>query len=295
MKVSVCIITYNHEKYIAQAVESVLMQKTDFDFEIIIGEDDSKDATREIVKKYKEQYPDRIRLFLNDRKNVIYINGRPTGRWNFMNNIRNAGGDYIAVLDGDDYWISPDKLQTQVNFLESHPECAMCFHDVRIILEDESQLVGIATPRGKKKTYTLKHLLKGNFMHTCSVMFRSRLFNEFPEWFYQVPIADWPLHVLNAQHGDIGYIPGVMGTYRVHSGGVWTSKERIQQLKNTIKIYKFVSVSLHPRYNGLVKWRIIVCHLQMMEKKAGLFLKSLGLNGIINLYRRLFYPLCPPE
>jgi glycosyltransferase involved in cell wall biosynthesis len=295
MKVSVCITTYNHGNYISQALESVLIQKTDFDFEIIIGEDDSNDGTREIVKKYKEQYPYKVRLFLNDRKNVIYINGRPTGRWNFMNNLRNARGDYIALLDGDDYWTSPDKLQKQADFLDSHPDYAMCFHDVRVILEDESQFIGIAMPPGQKKTYTLEHLLKGNFMHTCSVMFRRGLFNEFPEWFHLAPLADWPLHLLNAQHGDIGYITGVMGTYRVHSGGIWSSEKRIQQLKKAIEVYRFVSASLPPRYSGMVKRRIVVCRLQMMEKRIGLFLKILRLNGIVDLYRRVFYPLCPPE
>lgn len=87
MKLSVCITTYNHEKYIAQAIESVSMQRTDFDYEIIIGEDDSKVNTRAIVKKYMRKYPDKIRLFLSDRKNVSCINAGPTGRWNFINNM----------------------------------------------------------------------------------------------------------------------------------------------------------------------------------------------------------------
>ena len=85
MKASVLITTYNHEKYIRQALDSVLMQKTDFDFEILIGEDDSKDLTREICKEYAEKYASKVRLFLNDRANVIYLNGKPTGRWNFIN------------------------------------------------------------------------------------------------------------------------------------------------------------------------------------------------------------------
>ena len=120
-KISVCITTYNHEKFISQALDSVLMQKTDFDFEVLVGEDDSPDNTRDIVKKYARRYPDKLRLFLNDRKNVIYINGRPTGRWNFINNIRHAKGEYIALLDGDDCWTDPNKLQVQVDFLENNP------------------------------------------------------------------------------------------------------------------------------------------------------------------------------
>jgi glycosyltransferase involved in cell wall biosynthesis len=286
VKVSVCIITYNHGKYIGQAVEGALMQKTEFDFEIIIGEDDSTDGTREIVTKYKEQYPDRIRLFLNDRKNVIFINGRPTGRWNFMNNIRNARGDYIALLDGDDYWTDPYKLRKQAEFLDTHPDCAMCFHDVRIVYEDDRQPVRIATPRGGKKIYTLKDLLKGNFMHTCSVMFRKGLFPEFPDWFSRVAWADWPLHILNAEHGDIGYLPEAMGVYRVHGGGLHSSQRDIDQVRAMIGIYPYLNEHLGFRYNRLIKSRIF---FKLLEKKTGLFLKRCGCSLIVEIYRKLFY------
>jgi len=111
MKVSICITTYNHEEYISQALDSVLAQATDFEFEILLGEDDSSDNTRTIVKKYQKMFPEKIRLYLNDRKNVIYINGMATGRWNFINNINHARGDYIALLEGDDYWVDNLKLK----------------------------------------------------------------------------------------------------------------------------------------------------------------------------------------
>jgi glycosyltransferase involved in cell wall biosynthesis len=286
MKISVCITTYNHEKYIAQAIESVLMQKTNFDSEIIIGEDDSTDNTREIVKKYKERYPEKVRLFLNDRKNVIYIDGKPTGRWNFMNNIRNARGDYIALLDGDDYWTSPDKLQKQADFLDSHPDCAMCFHDVRTVFEDDSQPARVVAPRGRKNIYTLKDLLKGNFMHTCSVMFCNGLFQEFPVWFSRVAWADWPLHILNAEHGDIGYIPEVMGTYRVHRGGIHSSKQDIDQVRAMVGIYPYLNEHFGLRYNRLIKSRMF---FKLLEKKTGLILKSYECGWIVEIYRKLFY------
>lgn len=286
MKVSVCITAYNHGEYIAQAIDSVLLQKTDFDFEIVIGEDDSTDDTRKIVKGYKEQYPDKIRLFLNDRKNVIYIDGRPTGRWNFMNNIRNAEGDYIALLDGDDYWTSPDKIQKQSDFLDNHPDCAMCFHAVRILFEGDGRSEHIAEPHGRKNVYTLKDLLKGNFIYTCSVMFRNGLLPEFPEWFSRVAWADWPLHILNAEHGDIGYIPEVMGTYRIHSGGIHSSKMEIDRVKGMIQIYPYINAHFDFRYNRLIR---SLMFLKLAEKKAGLFLESRGGGWIVKQYRKLFY------
>jgi len=102
-KVSICIITCNHEKSIARTIDSVLMHRTNKDYENIIGENDSEDQTREIVVSYAEKLPEKIKLLLNDRANVIYNNGKPTDRWNLVNNLSYANGEYIALCDVDDY------------------------------------------------------------------------------------------------------------------------------------------------------------------------------------------------
>ena len=99
-KVSVSLITYNHARYIAQAIDGALMQQTDFPFEIVIGEDMSTDGTREIVKNYQSRHPERIRLLLHNRSNLSLANGKPTGNWNFANNIKNCRGKYIALVGG---------------------------------------------------------------------------------------------------------------------------------------------------------------------------------------------------
>ena len=119
---------------IAQAVDSALMQEVDFNYETLIGEDDSSDGTREIVKAYGEAYPDRIRLFLNGRKNVISTDGRPTGRWNFFNTLRHATGEYVVLLEGDGFWTGSFKLQRQLEYLDSSPQCSMCFHDLASLM-----------------------------------------------------------------------------------------------------------------------------------------------------------------
>src|SRR5690606_26092118 len=92
-------------------------------------------GTREICQEYARQHPDKIRLFLNSRENVIYINGRPTGRWNFMNNLRHVRGEYVALLDGDDYWTDPRKLQKQVDVLDASPELVGCAHPAAMLDE----------------------------------------------------------------------------------------------------------------------------------------------------------------
>lgn len=308
MKVSVSITTYNHEKYIAQAIDSVLMQRANFDYEILIGEDDSSDGTREVVKGYQEKYPERIRLFLNDRKNVIYIDGRPTGRWNFSNNLNHATGQYIALLDGDDYWTDPLKLQKQVDFLDIHPECAICFHNVSVCYEDGSHRPHNFRPPDQKIISTLDDLLEANFMPTCSVLFRNGLFGKLPDWFYQTPIGDWALHILNAQHGAIGYISEVMGVYRIHAGGLWSGQNQIQRSENKILFWDKVKNYISHEYERTIRGNIsklcfeaaLVSEQSGDWAKAKMFLvrcvieqpfnERLSRQGVMKMFSRLYAP-----
>src|SRR5690606_36284281 len=135
VKLSVLVTTYNHANYIAQCLDSILMQQTTFPFEIILGEDESTDGTREICKDYAQKHPDIIKLFLRSRKDVIYINGKPTGRFNFLASLKACTGKYIALCEGDDFWTDPLKLQKQVDFLEANPEYEACFTNISIIDE----------------------------------------------------------------------------------------------------------------------------------------------------------------
>jgi glycosyltransferase involved in cell wall biosynthesis len=265
MKVTVSLITYNHAPFIAQAIESVLMQQTGFDFELLIGEDASTDGTRQIVRDYQARYQGRIRLLLNDRKNVLYVNGKPTGKWNFVNNIRNTRGEYIALLDGDDYWTSPLKLQKQVEFLDSNRDCALCFHNVRILNEADPGRQELNHTQPMRARYDIEDLLRGNFMHTCSVMFRSRLFEDFPSWFFQCPLGDWPLHVLNAQHGRIGYLDEVMAVYRKHGKGVWSRQSRLQILADSIQCADLIRTGVSPRQGKSLDEAVINWHKEALE------------------------------
>src|SRR4051812_6882395 len=134
-KVSVSLITYNHAPFIAQCIESVLAQRTTFPFELLIGEDDSSDGTREIVRRYAEAHPEQIRAFFHqpDRRNPPR---RPVpGMPNSVNNLRSARGEYIVMLDGDDYLSDVEKLQRQADFLDANPQCSSCFHAVMTVNE----------------------------------------------------------------------------------------------------------------------------------------------------------------
>lgn len=221
-KVSVSITTYNHERWIAQAIESVLCQRTAFPFEILIGEDDSDDRTRQIVVDYANRYPTIIRPFLNDRRNVLYIGGFPTGRWNFINNLQNARGEYVAILEGDDYWCDRDKLEKQVEILDAHGEHAICFHDT-LIEEPDGRLVSDYVTRRVDAVTTLSDLAEGNYIQTPSCMYRRKNLVDIPPWLWKTRIGDFPLHMQNARHGSIYKIDEAMAVYRNTGLGVHSS------------------------------------------------------------------------
>jgi glycosyltransferase involved in cell wall biosynthesis len=245
-KVSVAMVTYNHEKFIAQAIKSVLMQDSHFPIELVIGEDCSSDGTRNIVRRYAEVYPDVIRALIHEQNLGGYKNTQAV--------LRACRGEYIALLEGDDYWTSPHKLHKQVDFLESHPEYAMCFHNAITIWEDGSREPQSYRPVNQKIILTLEDLIVDTyFIPTCSVMFRRGLFSEFPDWCYNLAVGDWPLHIFNARHGKIRYLNEVMGVYRVHSGGLWSSMMDIQKCKETIMMFDYVNDYLDFQYEKQIK------------------------------------------
>src|SRR5687768_16334829 len=259
IKVSVLIMTYNHAKFIAKAIDSALMQQTSFNYEIIISEDCSTDGTREIVEDYKRKYPDRIRLLLSEKNihsNAVVARG-----------IHDAGGEYIALLDGDDYWLSLNKLQKQADFLDSHLECSMCFHNAQAFNEDNNVERWNWTSSDQKEFSTLEDLWRGNFIATCSTMFRNNLFNKVPQWYDSFfPLTDWPLYVLIAEHGKIGYINEVMGAYRLHAGGLYSPYTVKQKLNKTLDFYKRMNRYLNYKYNKTINTAISVYFYEWTEE-----------------------------
>lgn len=214
--VSVSVTTYNHENYIRECLDSILSQKTDFEFEVLLGEDHSTDRTRAVCEEYAKKYPDKIRLFLHDRSKTIYIGGNPTGRYNLLYNLSKAKGRYIALCDGDDFWTDPEKLQKQVDFMEANPNFALCFHPVKVVFENNEEPESIYPEN--KPNLTIRGLLKKNFIQTNSVLYRRQKYEDIiPD----VMPGDWYLHLYHAQFGKIGYVSKVMSVYRRHEGGLW--------------------------------------------------------------------------
>jgi glycosyltransferase involved in cell wall biosynthesis len=260
--VSVRIITYNQAPFVAQCLDSVLMQQTNFPFEILIGEDESTDGTREICQAYAEKYPEKIRLFLRSRKDVIYINGEPTNRYNFIETLKAARGKYIAICDGDDYWTHPEKLQRQVDFMEAHPDYTICHHGGQKWIEAENQFEPLPD---QPETANLKDLLEENMITNCTCLYRNGIIKELPDWFYKAPVADYCLHVLNAQHGKIGYLPEDMCVYRVHGGGVWSKITIAQRAEKMLKFFELLKAErvLAPGLQAYLDQNIFLQHYRI--------------------------------
>jgi glycosyltransferase involved in cell wall biosynthesis len=270
MKASVCMTAYNLQRFIAQAIESVMMQQTDFDYELVIGEDCSTDGTREICLKYRDKYPDRIRLLLRE-KNLGLTR-------NFADTFSNCTGQYLAVLDGDDYWTTPHKLQKQVDFLDAHPDYAICFARTVEFFEDGSREPSyMPTPEDTKAMYTVEDLLQGDMIANSSVMYRGGLVTGFPDWLFCLEAIDWPLHVLVAQHGKVGYLDDVMAAYRIHANSGFSSRPLTWQVLASANMYRAMSIhlGLQPRNvtNERLAWfyqRLAVLHFQDGDKTSAL-------------------------
>lgn len=281
-------MTYNHARFIAKALDSALMQNCDFNYEILISEDCSTDGTREIVVDYQKKFPEKIRLLLSEKNvhsNEVVSRG-----------IHAAKGNYIALLDGDDYWTSPEKLQRQVAFLDAHPECSMCFHNAQVLHEETHQNLRNWTPSNQKQISTLDDLWLGNFIATCSTMFRNGLIHRIPDWYHSFfPITDWPLYILLAEHGSIGYINEVMGAYRHHPGGLYSPYNEKQKQEKTLDFYKRINRYLNWKYDKIISIAISVYFYEWAEeyKKRNniaraiecfnAYLKSKPFNNLISI------------
>ncbi|MDI3520439.1 MAG: hypothetical protein PWR04_427 [Anaerophaga sp.] len=211
--VSVWMITYNHERYIAQAIEGVLMQKTNFKIELVIGEDCSTDNTAQIIKEYEKKYPQIIKPRFNQTNLGVIPN--------MIKTLNECTGKYIALCEGDDYWTDPYKLQKQVDFLEDNREYSICFHNVKI--KKNGELIDDYITRDVPETTDIYELAKGNFMHTPSVTFR-RNWEKLPDWITKCSAGDYPLHMINAQYGKIKKFEDTMGVYRIHDSNMWVNQ-----------------------------------------------------------------------
>ena len=222
--------TYNHGKYIGQAIEGVMQQKAPFKYRLIIGEDCSTDDTREVIKRYLEGNASIMKVFFHNENIGAVENSKIL--------FKESNSKYVALCDGDDFWIDPYKLKKQVDFLEANPDFAICFHNARILNEDNPESVTYSNPFGQRGISTFEDLAKGEFIYTATCVFRNEHFKKFPEQYYSF-MNNYTLDLHNAQFGKIKYIDDVMSVYRKHKGGIWSMVARERTLINQLPTYRF--------------------------------------------------------
>ncbi|HET6880495.1 MAG TPA: glycosyltransferase [Pirellulales bacterium] len=261
-KVSVAMIAFNQERFIEQAIRSALMQKTSFEFEIVVGEDASTDRTRDAIVELAGIHPDRIRPVLHDTNVGMHRN--------LIDVLAHCRGTYVALLEGDDYWTDPEKLQRQACLLDRSPDVAVCHHNATALYDDGRGPPFIWHARRPRRLTTVDSLLDGNAIVTCTAMFRNGLLGEWPAWFTATRAADWPLHVLNARHGKIAYIDRVMAVYRIHAGGVWSSLPQRRTIEGMIATADLMKQALTARQwkrlsKTITRWHADLVELMLAE------------------------------
>lgn len=236
-KLSVITITYNHEKYIQQTLDSIISQATNFEFELIIADDASTDNTAAIITTYQKKYPHIIRAIL--RKSNVGV------QKNFKDAIIQAKGKYIAMCEGDDYWLDDSKLQQQIDFLDNNPDYALCFHPVRVFFEGSEDDEYVYPSKSDTFSLDIKGLLQRNYIQTNSVVYRKRDYANLAE---DILPLDWYLHLYHAQFGKIGLIDKVMAAYRRHPGGLWWESQ-----KDIAKIWQKYGVGHLKLYEAMLR------------------------------------------
>lgn len=217
--VSINCITYNHEKYIAEAIESFLMQKTNFKYEILIHDDASTDRTAQIIREYEEKYPDLIKPIYqteNQYSQKVQVDKLNTKR---------AQGKYIAVCEGDDFWIDPYKLQKQVDYMEEHPGVSLCVHAGDVVTAKDKKVLRKNRPSKFNRFLTVEEIIElgGDFCVTSSMFYRAELDRTRPAFFQVMPdISDYHLGINLALQGAVYYMDECMSAYRVGVAGSWT-------------------------------------------------------------------------
>ena len=219
MKLTIVTTTYNQEKFIGQAIDGMLMQKTNFPFQIVISNDCSTDNTLKILNSYKEKYPEKIKI-INNQENL----GAMKNFINTLDQIKDT--EYVAFCDGDDFWTDENKLQKQVDFLDQNKDFNICFHKARLFYENKEKEDSII-PEIAPDISTIDDLAKSNYIVANSVVYRWKFNNISLKEVFPIDIApgDYYIHLFHAQDGKIKMINEVMSAYRRHSGGMWWSND----------------------------------------------------------------------
>nr|WP_320017122.1 glycosyltransferase [uncultured Desulfobacter sp.] len=284
--VSICCLTYNHHKYIAKTLDSFLMQKTMFPFEIIVHDDASTDDTPKIVMKYAEKYPKIIKLIVQETNQ--FSQGEVFSIYSKYI-FPQVKGKYVAFCEGDDYWIDSQKLQIQFEYMESHPNCSLAVHNV--YREDEStgrrvlnhQNITTGAYQGESALSIFISL-----PHTTAMFCRFEYFKNIPEYFFQAPVPDYPMYFHCLTKGSLYYSENIMSVYRCLHSTSWTHNMRTNNVNNQIHAIKMLY--LFETFNERTQGAFWVPLLKRIKqyRMAILMMEAYGFDeSVEQLYKRL--------
>ncbi|WP_395051089.1 glycosyltransferase [Flavobacterium sp.] len=281
--VSIFILTYNQEQFIAQTIEGVLMQKTNFKYQLVIGEDCSIDKTRVICESYAKEYGVKIKLLPNLPNNIGLIS-------NYMRTIKECDGKYIAICDGDDYWIDENKLQKQVDFLENNPEYSIVYTAIKLLYSDGNLKNWNPNPRNAGTQF--EHLIFDNHIPSVSVLFKNiqNSENELPTWVANFPFGDWPTYLWTIRNGGkIHFLKDITAVYRMDTG-ISTQIRKVNSniLKINLEILNYIFSDINFIHKKDIVYKAILekkLNLMSSYNREGKYFKAFR-QYIINLKQR---------
>lgn len=287
---SIRCFVYNHEPYLRQCLEGFVMQKTNFAFEAIVHDDASTDNSAAIIREYAKKYPDIIKP-IYETKNLYSRHDGSLQR--AVDNAISSSSKYIAICEGDDYWIDPLKLQKQVDFLESHPNYSMCYHAVNHVVN--GNVTGNDRRFENECDISTEQIIEGGggFCATCSLVYRKEFLYNKPSYFKIAKVGDAPLQVFLATSGKIHYFPALMGTYRKNVPGSWSSrvweKDRTIPYLNAIEWLLAFNKETNSKYEKSVLKRIypyicfLIEHSTIDKKKKYSILNHFSITSLYNI------------
>lgn len=282
-KISILLVTYNHESYINKALDSLLNQTFDGSIEVIVADDASVDNTLTIIKEYEGRDSRFSFSYLDNKKNVGITK-------NYQRGFAACRGEYVAVLEGDDYWISPFKLQRQIDFLNTHWECDLCAVNYFVFEENRSHFYPRTTIGNGHRLVSARDLIADNLVGNFSTcMYRKSALNALPEQLFDITSYDWIVNICVARSSFIGFLEEPMSVYRLHLNGVWTQTSHIDKLKLQLEVipaYDTLTDHVyHLEFNALVKHlHHMICINNFVPNTETLAKSSIGLLAHIVAY-----------
>lgn len=283
--VTVRCLVYNHEPYLRQCLDGFVMQKTNFAFEAIVHDDASTDNSVAIIREYAEKYPDIIKPIYETenqyRKGTI---------GQIMDNAVSPSSKYIAMCEGDDYWTDPNKLQKQVDFLETHPEYTMVCNRTKLYSEQKKKCIGENYCYNHDRFVKTKDVIyrSGLFISTCSIVYRKEIKDNYPDYCKQCVVGDYPLQIMAAMKGYIFYFDAIMSVYRVANSHSWManqewysiSERNLKRINSMIDMFNGFSVDF-PQFKKYFKNKIAEYLINQSPNRA--------VNGKdYNIYKEYF-------